>query len=326
MTPESPPLRAWLPAFLIAAISWGSSFLFISLALRGLEPSQVAFGRVFVGAIVLVGVLLVTRRRPQLSRRDVGAIAVVALGLSVVPFVLIPMAQQHITSILASLLNATTPLWTALFVALLIPHERASRAQIAGLLIGAAGIAVLLGAWNVTELHIVGAALMLAATACYGIGSTMSRVLLARIKEGPTALSAVQIGLSALILFPLAFVAPAPAPGALSLSSAALWGILLLGVLGTSFTYVLFWKVVKIAGATTAASVTYVVPIVATILGILVLHEELLWYEPVGALVVLAGVWLAQRKPTVRSVADAVATIAEEPIYQQETTQGTAGA
>lgn len=294
------PARAWVPAFLVAAISWGASFLFISLALRGLEPSQVGFGRVLIGAVVLWLMLAVTRHRPRLTLRDVGAIAVVAIGLSVVPFVLIPLAQQHITSILASLLNATTPLWTALFVALLIPHERASRAQVAGLLLGAVGIAVLLGAWNIDEVPLAGALLMLAATAFYGIGSTMSRRLLTRVTEGPTGLSAVQMAVSSVMLLPVALVAPAPEPGALSLSSEALWGLLALGVLGTSFTYVLFWKVVKVAGATTAASVTYVVPVVATVLGVLVLREDLLWHEPVGAVIVLAGVWLAQRKPRPR--------------------------
>lgn len=294
------PARAWVPAFLVAAISWGASFLFISLALRGLEPSQVGFGRVLIGAVVLWLMLAVTRHRPRLTLRDVGAIAVVAIGLSVVPFVLIPLAQQHITSILASLLNATTPLWTALFVALLIPHERASRAQVAGLLLGAVGIAVLLGAWNIDEVPLAGALLMLAATAFYGIGSTMSRRLLTRVTEGPTGLSAVQMAVSSVMLLPVALAAPAPEPGALSLSSEALWGLLALGVLGTSFTYVLFWKVVKVAGATTAASVTYVVPVVATVLGVLVLREDLLWHEPVGAVIVLAGVWLAQRKPRPR--------------------------
>lgn len=291
------PARAWVPAFLVAALSWGASFLFIALALRGLEPAQVGFGRVLIGAVVLWLMLAVTRHRPRLTVRDVGAIAVVAVGLSVVPFVLIPLAQQHITSILASLLNATTPLWTALFVALLIPHERASRAQVAGLLLGAAGIAVLLGAWNVDDVPLAGALLMLAATACYGIGSTMSRRLLTRVQEGPAGLSAVQMALSSVMLLPVALAAPAPAPGALSLSSEVLWGLLALGVLGTSFTYVLFWKVVKVAGATTAASVTYVVPVVATVLGVLVLGERLLWHEPVGAVIVLAGVWLAQRRP-----------------------------
>ncbi|WP_161786640.1 DMT family transporter [Demequina mangrovi] len=289
------PARAWVPAFILAAVSWGSSFLFISISLRGLSPAQVGFGRVLVGAAVLWTMLLVTRRRPRLSAGDVLRIGVAALGLSTVPFVLIPLAQQHITSILASLLNATVPLWTALFVALLIPHERATRAQVGGLVIGALGIAVLLGAWDIDGLPVLGAILMLSATAFYGIGSTMSRMLLTRVDEGPTALSAVQIGISAVLLLPLALLAPAPEPGALDLDSEVLWALLALGVLGTSFTYVLFWRVVKLAGATTAASVTYVVPVVATTLGILVLHEELRWHEPVGAVIVLTGVWLAQR-------------------------------
>ncbi|MFP5359253.1 MAG: DMT family transporter [Actinomycetes bacterium] len=307
------PARAWVPAFIVAAVSWGSSFLFISLALRGLTATQVGFGRVLIGAVVLWAMLLIARRRPRLSARDVASIGVVAIGLSTVPFVLIPLAQQHITSILASLLNATTPLWTALFVALLIPHERATRAQVAGLLLGAVGIAVLLGAWNVSELPLWGAALMLLATAFYGVGSTMSRMLLTRVEEGPTTLSAVQIGISAVLLLPFALAAPAPEEGALALDSEVLWGLLALGVLGTSFTYVLFWRVVKLAGATTAASVTYVVPIVATVLGVLVLNEELLWHEPVGAVVVLAGVWLAQRKPRERARPEVVGSGAVPP-------------
>ncbi|WP_062290908.1 DMT family transporter [Demequina phytophila] len=302
------PARAWVPAFVIAAVSWGSSFLFISIALRGLTPVQVGFGRVLIGAAVLWGMLLVTRSRPRMSRGDVARIGVVALGLSTVPFVLIPLAQQHITSILASLLNATTPLWTALFVALLIPHERATRTQVAGLVLGTAGIAVLLGAWNIDGIPLLGAALMLAATACYGIGSTMSRMLLTRVDQGPTQLSAVQIAISAVLLLPFAVAAPAPGAGTFAPSSDVLWGLLALGVLGTSFTYVLFWRVVKLAGATTAASVTYVVPVVATVLGITVLREAMHWYEPVGAVVVLAGVWLAQRKPRVRTDAPRVGT------------------
>lgn len=291
------PLRAWLPAFMIAAISWGSSFLFISWALRGLEPTQVAFGRVAVGAVVLGAMLLAARHRPRFTWRQVGAITIAAIGLSTVPFVLIPMAQQHITSILASLLNATVPLWTAFFVALLIPHERASRVQWLGLAIGTLGIAVLLGAWNIDELPLVGAGLMLAATAFYGIGSVLSRILLVKVKETATALSAVQVAASAIMLAPFALALPAPEPEVWALDSEVLWGLLLLGALGTSFSYVMFWRVVKVAGATTAASVTYIVPIVATMLGVFVLRESLHWYEPVGAVVVLAGVALAQRKP-----------------------------
>ena len=290
--------KSWLPAFIICAVAWGSSFLFIHVALESFTATQVAFGRVLVGAVVLIGMLVVVRKLPRFTLRELGSVALVALGLSVVPFILIPMAQQHITSILASLVNATTPLWTAFFVALLIPHERATRVQVLGLLIGAFGIAVLLGAWNVDGFPALGAALMLGATACYGIGGTLSRMLLGRISQGPTALSAVQMTISAIVLLPFAAVA-VPDTG-LEVSAASAWALFALGVLGTSFSYVLFYQVVQKAGATTAASVTYVVPIIATALGILVLHEEMLWYEPVGAVIVLVGVWLAQRKPAAR--------------------------
>lgn len=290
------PLRAWLPYFIGVSAAWGSSFLFIEVALRGFAPAQVGFGRVAIGSIVLIGLVISLRRAPRLSWRAVASLALVGAFMSGIPLVLIPLAQEYLTSILASLLNATTPLWTALFVALLIPTERVTRAQLTGLVLGAIGIAVLLGAWRVGEVPVLGAALMLGATACYGIGSTLSRVLLSRVKESPVVLSATQITLSVLIVAPFALAAPAPAEGALALDSWALWAIVALGVTGTSFAYVWFWTIVREAGATTAVSVTYAVPVVATALGILVLGETLHWYEPVGAAIVLTGVWLAQRK------------------------------
>lgn len=292
--------KSWLPAFLVCAVSWGSSFMFIHVALESFSPAEVALGRVVVGALVLVGMLVVMRQRPRFSVRDLGLIALVAVTLSVVPFILIPLAELHITSILASLLNATTPLWTAFFVALLIPHEKASRVQVLGLLIGAFGIAVLLGAWKVNELPVAGAVLMLAATACYGIGGVLSRMFLSKVKSTPTGLSAAQMSMSAVMLAPIALIsAPSPHP---TVHGSAVWALLALGLFGTSFAYVLFYHVVRIAGATLASSTTYVIPIVATVLGIVVLGEKLTWYEPLGAAIVLGGVWLAQRKPKVVDV------------------------
>ena len=323
----SAPARAWVPAFLTTSLFWGSSFLFIHVALESFTPAEVAFGRVVVGTVVLAGMLLFMRHRPRFSWRELGSVALVALGLSVVPFILIPFAELHITSILASLLNATTPLWTALFVALLIPTEKATPLQIVGLVIGACGIAVLLGAWNVSDLPVLGAVLMLAATACYGLGGTFSRILLRSIKETPTSLSAAQMVLSSLMLAPIAAVS---APGVVGsgergpITASAVWSLVALGVLGTSFAYVLFYRVVRVVGATTAASTTYVVPIIATILGILVLNEELHWYEPVGAVVVLLGVWLATRKPKV--VAESAAVTGAPAVVEAVSDAQAAGA
>ena len=300
-------MRSWLPLLLVAALGWGSSFLFIKIGLRAFTPAHVGFGRLVVGALVLVVIVAFTRSWPRLTWKQVGAIAVVAMGMSGAPMVLIPMAEQHITSILASLLNAATPLWTALFVALLIPAERTTRAQMVGLVVGALGIAVLVGAWDVREFSLAGTLLMLTATAFYGMGSTLSRMLLHRVNTDPAGLSMMQVGLSAVMLAPLALLSGAPDDAAFSVSGSALWGILGLGVFGTSFAYVMFWRVVKIAGATTAASVTYLAPVVATVLGIVVLGESLTWYEPVGAVIVFAGVWLAGRRgPQVPPAAAAI--------------------
>ncbi|WP_084125327.1 DMT family transporter [Demequina sp. NBRC 110054] len=296
MTPHA-PARQWAPLIPLIALGWGSSFLFIELALRAFTPSQVGFGRLAVGAAVLWLIVVIQRRRPTLSRKDVLAVALVGVFMSGAPLVLIPMAQEHLTSILASLLNATTPLWTAFFVAMLIPSERIRGPQLVGLLVGVAGIAVLVGAWNVDEFSVPGVLLMLSATACYGIGGTLSRRLLARVNESHTVLSATQIGTSAVLLAPFALLSGSPEPGAFALDSVPLWGLIGLGVAGTSIAYVGFWRVVKLAGATTASSVTYLVPVVATTLGVLVLGERLHWNEVVGAAVVLVGVWLAGRQP-----------------------------
>lgn len=294
------PLRAWLPYFLGVAAVWGASFLFIQVALQAFTPAQVGLGRVLCGAVVLLILAVSMRRFPTLTWRKAGALLAVGAFMSGVPLVLIPFAQQHVTSILASLLNATTPLWAALFVALFIPAERVTRAQLVGLVIGAFGIAVLLGAWRVDDFPVLGAVFMLSATACYGIGSTLSRVMLNRVQDSPVGLSAVQMTLSLLVIAPFAIGNPVPAAGTFTLSSQAMWSVIALGVTGTSFAYIWFWKIVRAAGATTAASVTYAVPVVATALGVLVLGEHLHWYEIVGAVVVMVGVWLAQRKPKPR--------------------------
>ncbi len=298
-----PALLSWLPALLIAAVAWGSSFLFIKVGLEGFSPAQVGLGRVVVGFAVLAAWCAITRDWPRLTWRRTGALFVVALCMSGAPFILFPLAQQHVTSILASLLNAATPLWTAFFVALFIPLERATRIQVVGLGIGVMGIAVLLGAWNVHEFSALGAVLILAATAFYGIGAVMSRLLLRNTTDSTLALVTAQIGLSIPWLLPFAFADGAPEASVWAWDSRAMWALIGLGVLGTSVSYVMFWKVVRVKGPTTASSVTYISPLVATVLGVMVLGEQLHWYEPVGAVVVLAGVWLAQRKARPAAVA-----------------------
>ncbi len=282
--------RAWLPAYLSLAFIWGCSFLLNEIALRAFGPTQVAFGRLAFGALTLAVVVLLQRSRVRLAQPFWLPMLGVALVLSAVPFVLIAFAQTRLTSILAGLMNATTPLWAVLFVAVLVPTARATRGQVLGVLTGFLGIAVLLGVWDVGGIDLVGAAAMLAATACYGFGTVLMQRFLAPSGLPGTTLSFLQLTLASLFLLPLAPVGGAP-DGPVLASVLAMVG---LGALGSGLAYVLFWRVIRSAGATIGATVTYLVPLVSTTLGVLVLGEPLTWYQLAGGAIVLSGVAITQ--------------------------------
>lgn len=282
--------RTWVGPYLSLVLIWGCSFMFNELALRSFSPLAVAFGRVSLGAVTLVAVLLVIGQPVRLRRSQLVDLVVVAAVLTAVPFVLIAVAQTRVTSILAGLLNSTTPLWVAMFVALVIPAERATRPQLVGLVVGFVGMGVLLGVWNLDALDLPGAAAMLGATACYGLGTAWMRWRLADSPLSGASLSAVQLVIATALLLPVVPLGGAPGPVRVE-SVLALVG---LGVFGAGLAYVLFWRVVRSAGPTIAATVTYLIPLVSTTLGIVVLGEVLTWNQPVGAVIALVGVALAQ--------------------------------
>ncbi|WP_034610617.1 DMT family transporter [Cellulomonas sp. URHD0024] len=282
--------RGWLGSYLLLAVLWGCSFLFIATSLQSFTPTQVAFGRIVVGLALLVVVLLVRRERVRVQRRLIGDFVLVGAVMTAIPFVLFGLAEQRVSTVLAGLVNATTPLFTALFVALLIPTERPDRVQLGGLLLGFGGIAVLLGVWDAGTIDLAGGLMLLGATFCYGLGNAWGRFRLTSTGMSTVATPAVQLVVGALVVLPFAAAAPRPGP----LAPAPALALLALGLGGTGLAYVLFWRVMSVAGATVAASVTYVIPVVSTALGVVVLHEGLTWYEPVGGAIVLAGVALTQ--------------------------------
>lgn len=280
----------WVASYALLAVLWGCSFLFIATALRSFAPIQVAGGRIGVGLVLLLVLLAVRREVPRVRRGLLRDLAIVGAAMTAVPFVLFALAEQRVSSLLAGLVNATTPLFTAVFVGLLVPQERPDRVQVGGLVLGFAGIAVLLGAWDPQAIDVVGGLMLLGATLCYGIGNAWSRRRLTGSGLSPVALPAVQLALGGLVLVPFVLASPVPA----AVEPAAAVALLALGLGGTGAAYVLYWRVLEAAGATVTASVTYVIPLVSTTLGVVVLHETLHWYEPVGGVVVLAGVALTQ--------------------------------
>lgn len=286
--------RSWLPAYFALAVIWGLSFALIKQGLTALTPLQVTAARMGLGAVAVIAVLVVTRSLPRPTWREWRRLAVLGIVGLAVPFALIAFAETRVTSILAGLLNAATPLFTAVFVSLMIPSERPRRIQVAGLLVGFAGIGVLIGAWDIggTGVDPVGVLAMIAATVCYGFGVTYGRTALRDTHLAGLQLTAGQLAAGAVFLLVLLPVDPGISPG--PLTPTAVVSVVALGVLGTGLAMAMFWHVLRQAGATVAATVTYVIPLVSTAVGVLVLREGLVWHQVVGGLVVIGGVVLTQ--------------------------------
>ena len=288
--------------FGLLALIWGSSFLFIKLALEGMSPVQVVVGRLGFGALTLVIVMLVTRRRWPRDRGFWARMLVVSVLLCVVPFLLFAWAGQHIPSGLSSIYNATTPIMTMLVSLVALPDERLTAMRTLGLFIAAAGVVLVAAPWTINfdngPTSLLAQLACLCATLCYGLGIVAMRRLIRNRSEDATTIATVQVVIGAAVaglLVPFFGLAP------MRLDASVIIGIVLLGALGTGVAYVWSTRVVQEWGATRASTVTYLTPIVGVVLGMLVLGERLHWNEPVGGVVVLLGVLLAQGLLAARS-------------------------
>jgi drug/metabolite transporter (DMT)-like permease len=284
----------WRLEFLGLALIWGFSFYFIKIGLEWLEPLQISFGRMALGAAVLVAALVVRGERLPRGAVMWGHLAVAALILNAIPFTLYGLAEERIPSALAGICNAATPLFTVLVAVLIGQERRPSRRRSAGLALGFAGVLVVLGAWSgLGGGDTSGTLMALGAAACYGIGWPYLRRYLTDSGYSSVSLSA---GMLLAGTAELAVVTPllTGAPGAVQAD--ALVALLALGALGTGVAYVLQYDLIAAAGATIASTVTYVIPIVSTLAGIVLLSESLTWNEPLGAAIVVIGAMLTQRR------------------------------
>jgi drug/metabolite transporter (DMT)-like permease len=282
------------------AVTWGASFLFIKVGLEGLSPGQVVLGRLVTGAVTLAVASAAKRSRLPRELAAWAHLAVVAILLCDMPFLLYAWAEQHIPSSLASIYNAATPLMTVLWGLAVLPGERPTRARLAGLIAGFAGVLVVLGPWHLAGRSQALAQLAcLAATACYGVGFTYLRRHISPRGIGTLPAATVQVTLAAGIAI---ILAPWTATAPVRLSPAVIGSVLALGALGTGIAYIWNTSIVGSWGATVASTVTYVIPVVGVLLGVLVLSEAVTWNEPVGAVIVILGILTAQDRlvPAVR--------------------------
>lgn len=299
MQAPTPPLKTWLPAFAVLALIWGNSFLFIKVAVADLHPVQLSLIRVAIGALTMLAIILITRDRLPRSWKLWGHFFALSTVMSTIPFTLFGYGETQVSSVLAAIWNATTPLTTLLFTLVLLKGERPNAGRLGGLILGFLGVMVVLGVWRPMEGGaLMGSVACFIAAACYGLGGVYMRKYLSDRPESTVALSFGQLTASTaqlLVVAPILGVSPIPTGDV----EPKVWAsVLALGALGTALAYILMYRTVRIVGVTTMSTVTYLLPVVAGVTGVALLGEHISWNQPVGAVVVLGAIALTQGRFT----------------------------
>ena len=274
---------------LALSLLWGGSFLFVGIAVKDLPPFTIVLLRVAIAALALnltlrlIGIAL---PRDGSSWR-----AFLGMGLlnNAIPFSLIAWGQTHITSGLAAILNATTPLFTVLVAHCLTADDRLTRSRVLGLLIGFAGIVVLIGPEALRGLggDVLAQCAVLGAAGSYACAGVFGRRF-KRMGIPPLATAAGQVTASSLLLLPLALLVDRP--WTLPLPGAPVWGALLgLALLSTALAYVLYFRILAAAGAVNLLLVTFLIPPSAIMLGAIVLQETLQATDLLGMALIGGG-------------------------------------
>lgn len=276
-----PPIRLRMgpsewAILLLLSVLWGGAFFFIDVAVESVAPFTLVLLRVLLGAAILLLVLLVGGRGLPFERRMWGPFLVLALLNNAIPFSLFAWGQQHIASGLASILNATSPLWAVLVAHAFTDDEKATPLKILGVAVGFSGVALMIGGdllLDIADANLLAQLACLAATFSYALAGVHARRF-RRMGVSPIAVSAGQLSATVLVMLPLVLIfeapwrAAAPAPEAWAAIAA-------LGLFSTAIAYILYFRLIDTAGATNAILVTFLVPATAILLGALFLGESL---------------------------------------------------
>jgi len=293
-SPSPSPKNSWVALYLALGVVWGCSFIFIKLGLDFLTPFGVAFGRCALGAVTLLAWAKYKKISLPQSGKLWAHLWVVSLLLNVVPGVFFALAETKVTSILAGIINAVTPLMTLIAIMVVTRDEKPKVYQVIGIGIGFIGVLTVLGAWKGLGDNPFWAVLvLLAAVTCYGFSFPYSRRFIIPHKLPSESIAAAQVTTGAITLLPFYLIdgiardVYKPGP---------VLAMLTLGVFGSGFAYIWNFRIMDLAGSAIASSVTYLTPVVAVIVGVIFLKENLFWYEPVGALIVLLGAAIGQNR------------------------------
>lgn len=294
-----------LPYAALAALAliWGASFLLIKVAVQDLGPIPLVFLRAVSGAVTLA---VITRAmgRPLVStdwKKLIGPFVIMAVTNAILPWAAIAWGEERISSGVASILNATTTLWAAIFIYWVVPSERPSAINYLGVLIGIAGVATLVSpdivAHGFTG-NFLGAAAVVVAAMSYAVSALYQRVRLRGMNIFEQSLG--QIVVTAALALPIAI----PALPHVRVAALSLAAVIALGVGATAFGYLLYYYTMNSLGAVRATGVTFLVPMTAVFWGVVLLRESLSAPIIVGMVVILAGIVLTNLRGTRRAVSE----------------------
>ncbi len=310
MTPAINTTMTPLEWALLVALSvlWGCSFFFVGVVVEALPPFTIVVLRVGIAALILWPVAAFWGARGLCDRRAWPAFVAMGLLNNVVPFSLIVWGQSHIASGLASILNAATPLFTVVVAHWLTRDERITPARLTGVVLGLAGVVVMIGpgAFDGFGAAVLAQLAVVAATVCYAFAGVYGRRF-RRIGTSPLATATGQVTASAVLLAPVALVVERP--WEIAMPGPEIWAAIVgVAALSTALGYVLYFRILATAGATNLLLVTLLIPVTGILLGVTVLGERLASEHALGMGLIALGLAaidgrLARRLPAIVSPA-----------------------
>jgi len=285
--------RAWLPYLALVGLSliWGASFLFIKIAIKDMSPTTLVLIRSISGCVALA-VLVKVMGRPLFGhgwRRRIVPFALLAITGGILPWIAIAWGEERLSTGLTSILNSTTPLWTAVLIFWVIPAERPSVLNYVGVLVGLAGVIILVVPDFTTQGpggNIVGAVAVVLASLSYAISALYQRRTLREVSVYEVSLG--QLVGTAVLAIPIA----APSLPTLHIALPSIAAVVALGVGGSGVAYLLYYYMMNTLGPVRATGVTLLVPVTAVFWGVVLLHEPLSLPIIAGMIVILAGIVL----------------------------------
>ncbi|QEN08868.1 EamA family transporter [Oceanispirochaeta crateris] len=265
--------KNWL-LLLLLSILWGGSYFFVAIALTGLPIFTIVFLRVFNGAALLVLFIFLTGRKLPGNGRTWLTLFIMGFFNNAIPFTMIVSGQQYVSSGFASILIAITPFLTVITAHLLTKDEKISSGKIVGIFLGILGVFILIGfesmQWGSKEL--LGSIFVLTATVSYSIASVWGKKFKS-LNMDPVATAAGQLICSSLILLPLMLISDKP--WQLPLPNIEVWGAIAgIALFSTAVAYIVYFQILRNSGATNVMLVTFLIPIIAVIMGVIFLSEN----------------------------------------------------